>query len=301
MLNVTLCLLTLAQLFPQTDAGTCVRSTSVLDKNSTGSVELELDDGKPLPNFPNHKYPPHSLERDTNPQNGTRTDLQPAAVQPVAIEGVHHFSRTSPSAVGMNMFETTSTIPTIASMVHVSGHVSGRKFFVGKGLGHCGFGPEFKNSLNDANGRAFNADVKIDVTDARLSGEKVYGNKSETFLNLERNHPDEIKNEENRKVVQESKSILPIDEDACTFDLTSKNQKNVNIGLDEKILDRDVLDHQISSVLVLEHPDDKEELCYCGAVTELEYSSISACQDHSFVVTITAATKEVSKDMYLIL
>ena len=294
MLNVTLCLLTLAQLFPQTDAGTCVRSTSVLDKNSTGSVELELDDGKPLPNFPNHKYPPHSLERDTNPQNGTRTDLQPAAVPPVPIKGVHHFSRTSSLAVGMNMFETTSRIPTIASFV------SGRKQFDGKGLGHCGFGPECICSLNDANGRnAFNADVKIDVTDARLSGEKVYGNKSETFLNLERNHPDEIKNEENRKVAQESKSILPIDEDACTFDLTSKNQKNVNIGLDEKILDRDVLDRQISSVL--EHPDDKEELCYCGAVTELEYSSISACQDHSFVVAITAATKEVSKDMYLIL
>ena len=130
--------------------------------------------------------------------------------------------------------------------------------------------------------------------DARLSGEKVYGNKSETFLNLERNHPDEVKNEENRKVVQESKTILPIDKDACTFDLTSKNQKILNIGLDEKILDRDV-DPQISSVL--EHPDDKEELCYCGAVTELEYSSIDASKDHSFVATITAATEEVSNMM----
>ena len=90
--------------------------------------------------------------------------------------------------------------------------------------------------------------------------------------------------------MQESKTILPIDEDACTFDLTSKNQKILNIGLDEKILDRDVLDPTISSVL--EHPDDKEELCYCGAVTELEY--VDAFKDHSFVAAITATTEEVS-------
>ena len=111
MLNATLCLLALATLFLQTDAGNVVHPTPVLDKNSTGSVELELDDGKPLPNFPNHKYPPHSLERDTNPHNGTSTDLQPAAVPPVPIKGVHHFSRTSSLAVGMNISNTTSKIP----------------------------------------------------------------------------------------------------------------------------------------------------------------------------------------------
>ena len=102
------------------------------------------------------------------------------------------------------------------------------------------------------------------------------------------------KNEENRKVAEEKKTILPIDEDACIFDLTSKNQKILNIGLDEKILDRDVLYPTISSVLELEHPDDKEELCYCSAVTELEYSSIDACKDRSFVIATTATTAEVS-------
>ena len=287
MLNVALYLLTLAPLFLQTDAGTFVQSTSALEKNSTGSVELELDDGKPLPNFPNNKYPFPSFDRGTNPHNGTRTGLQPAAVHSMPIKG------TSPLVVGMNMLDTTSKIPTKTSVV------SGREQSDDEeGLDHFGIGSEFKCLLDCADGRKFNADVKTGVMDARLSGGKVYGNKSETCLNLERNlarnHPDEVKNEENRKVVKDSKTILPIDEDACTFDLTSKNQKILNIGLDEKFLDRDV-DPQISSVL--EHPDDKEELCYCGAVTELEYSSISACQDNSFVVTITAAIEEVSNIM----
>ena len=44
MMNATLCLLALAPLFLQTDAGNVVQPTPVLDKNSTGSVELELDD-----------------------------------------------------------------------------------------------------------------------------------------------------------------------------------------------------------------------------------------------------------------
>ena len=110
MLNVTLCLLTLAQLFPQTDAGTCVQFTSVLDKNSTGSVELELDDGKPLPTFPNNKYPFPSFEHATNLHNGTRTGLQPAAVHSMPIKGVRDFSRDSPLAMGTNVLETTSKI-----------------------------------------------------------------------------------------------------------------------------------------------------------------------------------------------
>ena len=290
MLNVALRLLALAPLFLQTDAGNIVQSTSALEKNSTGSVELKLDDGKPLPNFPLNKYPFPLFDRDTNPHNGTRTDSQPAAVQPVPIKGVHHFFRTSSLAVGMNMFDTTSKRRTKATVV------SGREQSDdGKGLDHFGIGSEFKCLLDCADGRKFNADVKTDVMEVHLSGGKDYGNKSETCLNLARNHPDEDQNEENRKVAEESKTILPIDEDACTFDLTSKNQKILNIGLDEKFLDRDVLDRQISSVL--EHPDDKEELGYCGAVTELEYSSIDASKDHSFVATITAATEEVSNMM----
>jgi hypothetical protein len=238
MLNVALYLLTLAPLFLQTDAGTFAQSTSAADKNSTGSVELEWDDSKPLPNFPNNKYPFPSFELATNPHNGTRTGLQPAIVHSMPIKGVHDFSRDSPLAVGMNMLETTSKIPTKSSVV------SGREQSDDEeGLDHFGIGPEYKCLLDCGDGRKFNADVKTGVMDARLSGGKVYGNKSETCLNLERNlarnHPDEVENEENRKVVKETKTILPIDEDACTFDLTSKNQKILNIGLDEKFLDRE--------------------------------------------------------------
>ena len=254
MLNVALYLLTLAPLFLQTVAGTFVQSTSALEKNSTGSVELELDDGKPLPNFPNNKYPFPSFDRGTNPHNGTRTGLQPAAVHSMPIKG------TSPLVVGMNMLDTTSKIPTKTSVV--SGREQLEQLDDGKGLDHFGIGSEFKCLLDSANGRKFNADVKTGVMDAHLSGGKVNGNKSETCLNLDRNHPDVVENEENRKVVQKSKTILPIDEDACTFDLKSKNQKILNIGLDKKFLDRDV-DPQILSVL--EHPDETEELCYCGA------------------------------------
>ena len=174
MLNATLCLLALATLFLQTDAGNVVHPTPVLDKNSTGSVELELDDGKPIPNNPNIKYPPPSFDCCTYPHNGTRTDLQPANVPPVPIKGVHHFSRTFEHAVGMNMFDTTSKIPTKTSVVF------GREQLDhGKGLDHFGIGPECKSLLGSVDGRKFNVDVKMDVMDARLSGEKVYGNKTD--------------------------------------------------------------------------------------------------------------------------
>ena len=234
MLNASLCLLILTQLFLQTDAGTFIQSTPALDKNSTGSVELEMDDGKPLPNSTINKYPFPSSDRGTNSHNGTRTGLQPAAVQPVPIKGVHQFSGT-PLAVGMNMFDTTATLPTKVSVV------SGREQSDDEeGLGHYGIGPECKCLLDCADERKFNADVKMDVMGSISSG-KVNGKKNEpTCTNLERNHPDLEKNEENRKVAEESKTILPVDEDACTFDLTSKNQKVLNIGLDEKILGRDV-------------------------------------------------------------
>ena len=182
MLNATLCLLALATLFLQTDAGNVVQPTPVLDKNSTGSVELELDDGKPILNIKNIKYPPLSFDRVTNPHNGTRTDLQPANVPPVPIKGVHHFSRTSSLAVGMNMFDTTSKIPTKASVV------SGREQLDhGKGLDHFGIGPKCKSLLGSVNGRKFNVNVKTDVMDARLSGEKVYGSKNDptqTYVSL---------------------------------------------------------------------------------------------------------------------
>ena len=158
MLNVVLYLLTLAPLFLQTDAGTFAQSTSALDKNSTGSVELELDDGKPLPNFPNNKYPFPSFELATNPHNGTRTGLQPAAVHSMPIKG------TSPLVVGMNMLDTTSKIPTKTSVV------SGREQSDDEeGLDHFGIGSEFKCLLDSANGRKFNADVKTGVMDAHLS------------------------------------------------------------------------------------------------------------------------------------
>ena len=244
MLNVALYLLTLAPLFLQTVAGTFVQSTSALNKNSTGSVELELDDGKPLPNFPNNKYPFPSFEHATNPHNGTRTGLQPAAVQPVPIKGVHQFSRNWNGFDTTTPFDTTATLPTKVSVV------SGREQSDDEeGLGHYGIGPECKCLLDCADERKFNADVKMDVMGSISSG-KVNGNKSETCLNLElecRNHLDVEKKDENQKLVNETKTILSIGEDVCTFDLTSENPKNVNFGLDEKIINRD-FDFKISSV-----------------------------------------------------
>ena len=215
-----------------------------------------------------------------------QNDLQQATVKPTQIKGDNMPSRTSPLAVGMNMFDTTATLPTKASVV------SGREQSDDEdGLDHFGIGQESKCLLDCADERKFNADVKMDVMDAHLSGEKVYGNINDPSCSTaERNQHPGVKNEDYRKVVKDSKTILPIDEDNCTFDLTPKNQKILNIGLDENFIDRDVLDQQISSVL--EHPGDKEELCYCGAVTELEY--VDACKDRSFLVAITATTEEVS-------
>ena len=114
MLNASLCLLTLTQLFLQTHAGTFVQSPSVLGKNSTESIELKLDDGKPIPNNP-YKISPFHLLDHTNLNNGTRTCFQPAATQPIQIEGVHNSSCTSRSCtshfvLGIKMLDMTSII-----------------------------------------------------------------------------------------------------------------------------------------------------------------------------------------------
>ena len=111
MLNASLCLLTLTQLFLQTHAGTFVQSPSALDKNSNKSIDLKLDDGKPIPNNPYmYKISPFHLLDHTNLNNGTRTCFQPAATQPIQIKGVHNPSCTSHFVLGIKMLDTTSII-----------------------------------------------------------------------------------------------------------------------------------------------------------------------------------------------
>ena len=100
MLNASLCLLTLTQLFLQTHAGTFVQSPSALDKNFTGSIDLKLDDGKPIPNNPYKIFPFHLLDH-TNLNNDTRTCFQPAATQPIQIKGVDNSSCTSHFVIKM--------------------------------------------------------------------------------------------------------------------------------------------------------------------------------------------------------
>ena len=110
MLNASLCLLTLTQLFLQTHAGTFVQSPSVLDKNSNDSIELKLDDGKRKPNNNPYKISPFHLLDHTNLNNGTRTCFQPAATQPIQIKGVHNSSCTSHFALGIKMLDMTIII-----------------------------------------------------------------------------------------------------------------------------------------------------------------------------------------------
>ena len=109
MLNASLCLLTLTQLFLQTHAGTFVQSPSALDKNSTGSIELKLDDGKPIANNP-YKISPFHLLDQTDLNNGTRTCFQPAATQSIQTKGVRNSSCTSHFALGITMLDMTIII-----------------------------------------------------------------------------------------------------------------------------------------------------------------------------------------------
>ena len=109
MLNASLCLLTLTQLFLQTHAGNFVQSPSALDKNSNESIEFKLDDGKPIPNNPYQISPFHLLDH-TNLNNGTRTCFQPAATQTIQIKGVHNPSCTSNFALGIQMLDMTIII-----------------------------------------------------------------------------------------------------------------------------------------------------------------------------------------------
>ena len=102
-------LLTLAPLFVQTYAGSSFQSTTVLDNNSTGSVELKLDDGKPM--IAKKELAFYSFDRETNSHNGARTDLQPAIVQPTQIQGDNMPSRDLPLVSNMTIDATSmSTI-----------------------------------------------------------------------------------------------------------------------------------------------------------------------------------------------
>ena len=135
----------------------------VADKNSTtGSVELKWDNGKPihLPYSPNKIFSFHSLDdRHTNLQNGSRTDFQPATLQPVQIKGANIPSRTSPLVSVTKMLDTTSTIPT--KTIAKSGR---EQLDVDKALCPCGATTKLEYLFNGVNKRnASNADVDFIV------------------------------------------------------------------------------------------------------------------------------------------
>ena len=165
-----------------------------------------------------------------------------------------------------------------------------------KGLRDRGDGPKFKCSLHDVDERTTDADVKKKHMDARFSGDKVNGEKSETCLNLERNHPDLEKKVQNQKLVDVTETILPIGQDGFAIDLTSENQKIMNIRWNKKFSHRNRNEkYQYSSVR--QEPDAKEEICNRGAVTGLEYFSNDVCTRRSFNTDVkmkAAAVEEVS-------
>ena len=288
-MKATLCLLlSLPQLFLQANAGTSsVPSTPVLDKNSTNPIELKLDNGKPTPNIPNKKYPFHSLDRDTNPNNDTGNNLPSATVQPIQIKSVHNPSRVRPLAVGIKMLGTTPKNPTKVTVVF-----GPKQSDDDKGLRDRGDGPKFTCSLHDADERTADAGVKK----KHMGADKVNGEKSETCLNLERNHPDLEKKVQNQKLVDVTETILPIGQDVCAIDLTSENQKIMNIRWNKKFSHRNRNEkYQYSSVR--QEPDAKEEICNRGAVTGLKYSSNDVCTRRSFNTDVklkAAAVEEVS-------
>ena len=273
------CLLSLAQLFVQTYAETFVQSTPVLDKNSTGPQELKLEHGKygkPFPNFPKYILPFHPFDSDTNPHRCNCANYQSETVQPTQINDAKSVSRTSHLVLGNKMLYTTYTIPSKTTAK------SGREQ-LDVALSPYGTGPAFERSLNDAHEfNALDADVKMEVMGARFSGEKVKGKKCFTTcskLEVRRNHRPDVEKQENQKLVDETKTILSIDEDVCTFDLTSENQKNINIELNEKFIN--CVDFQFQFKKARERLDDTEVCDRGAAVTELENSSNDVCKCYS--------------------
>ena len=120
----------------------------VADKNSTRSVELKLENDKPIPNIPN-------LDSDTDHNCCIRTNFQSKTVQLTQINGVKSPSRSSHFVLGMKKLDTTSTIPT--KTIAKSGR---EQLDVDKALCPCGATTKLEYLFNGVNKRnASNADV----------------------------------------------------------------------------------------------------------------------------------------------
>ena len=124
----------------------------VADKNSTRSVELKLENDKPIPNIPN-------LDSDTDHNCCIRTNFQSKTVQLTQINGVKSPSRSSHFVLGMKKLDTTSTIPT--KTIAKSGR---EQLDVDKALCPCGATTKLEYLFNGVNKRnASNADVDFIV------------------------------------------------------------------------------------------------------------------------------------------
>ena len=124
----------------------------VADKNSTRSVELKLENDKPIPNIPN-------LDSDTDHNCCIRTNFQSKTVQLTQINGVKSPSHSSHFVLGMKKLDTTSTIPT--KTIAKSGR---EQLDVDKALCPCGATTKLEYLFNGVNKRnASNADVDFIV------------------------------------------------------------------------------------------------------------------------------------------
>ena len=124
----------------------------VANKNSTRSVELKLENDKPIPNIPN-------LDSDTDHNCCIRTNFQSKTVQLTQINGVKSPSRSSHFVLGMKKLDTTSTIPT--KTIAKSGR---EQLDVDKALCPCGVTTKLEYLFNGVNKRnASNADVDFIV------------------------------------------------------------------------------------------------------------------------------------------
>lgn len=131
----------------------------VADKNSTRSVELKLENDKPIPNIPN-------LDSDTDHNCCIRTNFQSKTVQLTQINGVKSPSRSSHFVLGMKKLDTTSTIPT--KTIAKSGR---EQLDVDKALCPCGATTKLEYLFNGVNKRnASNADVDF-IMEAKVAEE----------------------------------------------------------------------------------------------------------------------------------
>ena len=289
-------LLTLAPLFVQTYAGSSFQSTTVLDNNSTGPVELKLDDGqsKPKPMIAKKALSSDSFDRDTNSHNGTRTDLQPATVEPTQSKGDNLTSRAISLVSDTQIMD--ATIRTKANKDKVS-FVSFDRYTnphngTGTDLQPATVQPtQIKGDNMPFRASSLDTDLKTIYATSTIATKKALA--SDAFDRDTNPH-------NNARTDLQPANVQPTQNDLKPATVQPTQIKGDNMPSRDIPLVSNMTIDATSMSTIANHATqaNKDDVLISDSFDRGTNSlNVYSSKDHFFVVTITAATKEVSKDM----